>query len=117
VCEQREKKINFNMYNYNYTVDDDKYFDSEYFDYYKDDIVDTLEGKKNFMNVQRISQVHFLRDRELGLRVSRTSNHVVGQRVYIHREPAYHWPYTVREKIYRRMLDECKKEEEEEEFD
>jgi len=27
-------------------------FDSEYFDDYKDDIVDALEGKKKFTNVQ-----------------------------------------------------------------
>jgi len=52
VCEQREKKINFSMfcynydYNYNYTVHAE-YFNSEYFDDYKLDVVDALEGKKN----------------------------------------------------------------------
>jgi len=103
------------MDNFNYNEVDDDYFENEYFDYCKDDIIDILEGKKNFLynelDVQRISPVHFLRDRELGLRVSLTSNHVVGQRVCIQREPAYHWSYSFREKIYRRMFDECKKEE------
>jgi len=103
------------MDNFNYNEVDDEYFENEYFDLMHDDIINTLEGKRNFLNneldVQRISPVRFLRNRELGLRVSRTSNHVVGQRVCIQREPAYLWPYSVREKIYRRMFDECKKEE------
>lgn len=97
---------------YNYPMHAD-HFDSGDFDYYKDDIVDALEGKKIFMNVQRISPVHFLRDRELGLRISRTSNHVVGQRVRVLTEPPINWPYPVRGEIYRRLLDECVKEDEE----
>jgi len=55
--------------------------------------------------------VHFLRDRKLGLRVSRTSKYVVGQRVCVYTELPYDWPYPARGKIYRRMFDECKKEE------
>lgn len=73
-----------------------------------------LQRAKKFTNVQRISLMHFLHDRELDLRVSRTSKHVVRQRVCIYTEPPYDWPYSVRGKIQTDVR--CKKEEEESDY-
>lgn len=69
------------------------------------------ERKRYLTDVQRISPVQFLRDRELGIRG--TNERYVRQGVTIPCN-AVGWYHHVKQKVYRWMLDKCKKEAENE---
>lgn len=82
-----------------------------------EDVIDVLtkdeEDPRGETDVQRISPVQFLRDRELGIRG--TGERIVRQKIDIDidAESVYDWPYHVRRKVYGRMLDKCVKEQDE----
>ena len=80
------------------------------------DVIEVLENKNvernKFTGMRRILPVQFLRDRELGMHG--TNERIFKQRVTMESEPVCNWPYHTRQRVYKRMLDECEIEEGEE---
>jgi len=84
------------------------------------DVIKVLENKRierdKFTGMRRISPIQFLCDRELGMHETneRRRTNELQTKSHYEKRAVCDWPYHIRRRVYKRMLDECKMEEGEE---